>query len=458
MMLSTMPSPRSTSTTLWVLLASAAPPLVLLLFILHYSVPVVSSDSWGLVPYVEEVLLRQKIDLPMLFGQTINEHRIALPLFLTFATALLTRWNLTVELLLTPLAAAASFLILCSLVHRSLRIRGTWQKALMLFVFSSLIFSITHRWLWLVSIYLAVWLCNACFLGAVALTPRRSLRFPQLLAIITLCFAASFSFGYGLLSWIAITPSLISQWFQADSPRIRRRHALSVVFFLVAGVATWVLYLHDFSFVPYHPSPLYFLQDPHTFILFILTLAGAPLTALQPTFSPFVGALLGVGTLVLLRKACASRTNLPTLCPWISITLFSWLSMILIAIGRSGLGIGTALGHRYLPISTLGIIGLLGLLALVYSHRRAVLVTTLLTVAIIVLLPSLKEPQAWQSISASMRQGLACLQTYPIASDACLQKLNSPYPREIREKYAPILVRLGVLTPVSLPPSPQTPE
>src|SRR3989344_1729890 len=123
------------------LLPSLVPPAVLVLWMKHYSVPVIYMDMWGLVPYMEDILLHHDID-PSLFLFRINEHIITFPLIFIVMTAKLTGWNLFAEILLTPMAAGVSAVMLGILLYRCIAHWHAFEKSVIFLCFSTVIFSL----------------------------------------------------------------------------------------------------------------------------------------------------------------------------------------------------------------------------------------------------------------------------------------------------------------------------
>ncbi|MDO8649572.1 MAG: hypothetical protein Q7R81_07395 [Candidatus Peregrinibacteria bacterium] len=427
-------------------------PFVVLLFaIIHFGVPVVVGDFWGTIPFMEEVLLRHEFQPSFLLSQ-FNEHRFPLPLLLITGMALLTGWNIYAELLIAPMAAAASVALLCTLFSRTLPDRHWSERAGMCVFTSWLLFSLTGRHVWLMSIHLTAWVSIACFLGAVLLATGRPLTFSRFLGVIALCVASSFSFGFGLLSWIAILPLMVVQPVPPlrGSPLQMHRRIVWVALYLAAWSATVFVYFHGYSSPPSHPSPVFGLQHPVLLVQFISTLGGAPLFPQSPILASTLGALTALGTMGLLAHALRQRRMPPSALPWVSIALFSLLSCILIGIARVGFGSYVALSPRYFSVASLWLVAVLSLSILLTTFPRIPVLLALGIMESLVIVHSMREWTPWEQLSANFRRGMACLQSYEISSDACLRELSAGEPESVRA-FAPALERMGMVQMFSLP-------
>src|SRR5271165_7446929 len=78
-------------------IALAAPALSILLLISIYGVNIPAGDQWDEVPLLLEKMHEGTLSLRHFFAQH-NEHRIFFPRLIMFTLALLTHWNIKVEL------------------------------------------------------------------------------------------------------------------------------------------------------------------------------------------------------------------------------------------------------------------------------------------------------------------------------------------------------------------------
>jgi hypothetical protein len=142
------PEASKRSVSAFGILLLATPALVILLLISIYAVNVPYWDQWDEVPRLIEKMNSGTLGLPDFFAQH-NEHRIVFPRLIMFGLALLTRWNIKVELV-------ASWILACISAYnlwRLCRVTGFFGSTAdfwLLFAANVLLFTPlqSENWLW----------------------------------------------------------------------------------------------------------------------------------------------------------------------------------------------------------------------------------------------------------------------------------------------------------------------
>ncbi len=330
------------------LLLALVPPLVTLAYILRYGIDVPYMDQWNSV--LPQVLhtFDGKLTWDLLFRQH-NEFRPLAPRLLWLPLAAITHWSIPAELILNYIVALGSFALL--MWHgRGTRDRRSPSDAAVLLTVSILHFSILQWENWINGFQLVVFLnVFAALLGLSMLVRTASpLAF---IAALLLGGVTAFSTTNGLLYWPVGALLLVL--------RIATRSGYRPVHLLIwlASFATLVgSYFHDYVRPPTHPSMLAFLEQPSDFVRYLLVILGRGVGAdpLRATLS----ATVLLSTWVLLARTLPidswKRFALdPDRQFFLGAGLFALLSMLAIAVGRTGFGWQQASSPRYATISSL---------------------------------------------------------------------------------------------------------
>jgi hypothetical protein len=365
-------------------------PLALLVwFCARFSVNVPVHDQWRLVPLFEKIADGTACFLD--FWALHSNHRIVFPKILFSAMAFGTHWNISCELAVSILFAIATFLLLFRLSVNKDRAPQDPAFHFTNILCSFFVFSLVQHENWLWGFQAAWLLVNACVVMAIfalrldgnasgspltrASTERApgnsqtesaqiSWSDPRLALAASCCALASFSSAQGVLSWLALVPSVIALGGKAS--HIRQRLTLWAFLF----TATLALYSID-----YHPKRNAGLtmpwEKPAVSATYFLNVLGSPLTR-SPAFTSFFG--LGMLSLFLLffSDSIRRRGTDRTAAPWLSLGLFSILSAASITVGRAHFGVLHALdSSRYTTISILLIVAVLQLALMSTGRDRS---------------------------------------------------------------------------------------
>ncbi len=347
--------------------------------ILLYCVPVLSAvwlvsqfgvnvpfmDQWGLVGFYQKVATGE-VDFQDFFRQH-NEHRLLFSKLIFIIFSFLTNWNIKLEMYFSIVLVVATFVLIYWISQTNSSRDRILFKVLNLTV-CLFLFSWVQLANWLFGIQLMWFLISLCVVGAIfclhVLEIRVSLR---ILLSAILCAIASFSSAHGVLSWIALIPSVIK--LPGTRKQMQWRLALWLGLFLLVGC----IYSIGYRSISSHPTVDFILQEPITSLRYFLTLFYSPLRGFDLSESlgrEIVGGIVVIGFLLANfydikhdRSEIASR-----LSPWISL---AWYAIILggvITVGRAGFGVDSALASRYVNFMTLAIVALLQILYLLASQ------------------------------------------------------------------------------------------
>ena len=343
-------------TTAVVLLFSLVPPLSVLWLVSTQGVDVPYWDQWDFLPLIAKA---QEGELTLQdLWQPHNEHRLFFPKLIMLALAWLTDWNIRAELLTNwVLAALALTLVLRLFVVRAEQLRLRALGWLYIAIGAASVFGLSQwqNWLWgwqlqiflnVLGVLVTVWV----------LRPRedRLTAGELFLAALSACLS-SFSFGTGLMLWVAAVPLV---WARAGSTR--RRLVMAGVW-VSLGALTSSLYMSGLWGVLAAGDPSFSWRQALHLGAYVAIYLGAPLFAFSGHAALYGGfgaalAVLGLGA-VTWRKGGSGEWA----AVWLCLLAYAILAAMMTATGRIGLGIGQALSSRYITIGNLFWLGGLGL-------------------------------------------------------------------------------------------------
>jgi hypothetical protein len=324
------------------------PIILLCLFIIKFSVNVPYWDEWALLPFFQRTKLGN-INFELFFAQH-NEHRMFFPKIIFAIFALLSNWNIKVQLWFSFLISLINFWLIYKIS------RKTIIENSHLFIFSNilssfLLFSVIQWENWLWGFQIAWFLIISCMLLAVYfIIAPSNLSLPMRMTISGIfCFMASFSSAHGLLTWLALIPLLIS----IEGTFTRKIN--KIIIWVSGFIFSLIIYTINYHKPSHHPDTFLFLKQPILFIQYCLTIIASPL-----------GGNIIIGFLVLsvfiffnylFFKDIFKNKNLYTdttdtniyrrIAPWLCVGWFSVLFILITAIGRLGFGVEQALASRY---------------------------------------------------------------------------------------------------------------
>jgi hypothetical protein len=325
-------------------------------FVARFGVDAPFQDDWALSWFFSTLRLGG-FTFDVLWSP-INEHRMVFPRLIWAAMALLTNWSTRANLYLDLGVAFCGWLM----VVRMMWLQSS-KQALHLFyacvaVNTAMYFSIVQYQNSLHQIQLAKFLVQLLAIVAVfsATTAEEGAKHRFWVAV-SACVVATFSFGHGVLLWIA----LLQVIFLA-SERLYGR-VLTVGVWLVLFALSGLLYATSLNREAGLPDLGHALQHPTVAALFFLGLLGNPFTIAMPPdlYRAEVAAILGavlLGVFLLLLLTAWRSNSYRLVAPWIALGTFSVLVAGLTAIARSGWGFSPAVlisryttEAIYLPLS-----------------------------------------------------------------------------------------------------------
>ncbi len=284
-----------------------------------------------------------------------NEHIIFFPRLLMLALGGLTRYNTLAEMYASEMLLCISCLIFFLAAKKQFGF-GLSTVPLWMAPVSFMTFSLVQKENMLWGFQIAFVLAQtaaviACyFLYLLTGTSRTKSRFIYFFLAAVFASISSFSSSMGICVWIAGCSLLLV----SSLDKINKTKYLSV--FAIIGGIHWHIYSHHYKTLAHHPSPLFLLHHPFSFIEYIIACHGGALIGKKwiciviGVFIAGMVLLSGISLYKNKRAACNSF--------WLSIIIFSVLSVVSIAVGRAGFGVGQALSSRYATFSMLLVIGL----------------------------------------------------------------------------------------------------
>jgi len=416
-------------------------PLAFLLwFIVNFGVNVPFGDQWELVTLFQAII-SGKATFQIFFAQH-NEHRILFPKLIMSALALSSDWNIQWEFFLSVALAAIVFLSLFKVsfdqAEKHNKLFHFTNISICLIIFS---FVQWENWLW--GFQLSWFLIDACLAVAIlsfSSSLCKTLRVKLLIGALA-CFIASFSAAHGLLTWIALVPSLLVIC-RGDARLFRKVGLLWLILFL----ATCCLYFFDYHQSSNHPDLWLFLKKPKLASTYFLMLLGSPLLhSARFSISLGLAVLINFGFFFLIYVSQIGSKISNDAAPWISMGCFAILFDLVTTVGRAGFGVNQATSSRYTTVAILLVIALIQLWRLAWQrsaskildpsvgasvnvHRKRTSINTLVisVLTLLVLVASINSLAAAEGWRSRLQYGQACLEIaayVPRSPDNCLQLL-----------------------------------
>lgn len=347
-------------------LAILAPFVATLLYVRSFGVDVFYADEWDLVPLLRESA-RGTLGAADLLAQH-NGHVYLFPWSLMLLLGRLTGYD-TVPLMY--LVAACLLATSLAVFHAYARSVGRSPLACLLFLpVPLLLFSLRQHenLLWGNQISFAFAQTFSVFalylLFVTTEGRRRKLAFP---ASVLCATVASCSAAPGLLAWPAGLVLLMISPGGGKPPSRPHTPAWGLL-----GAVVWLFYLAGRGGSGAEPPPLSALGHPAAWAEYLITLSGGSLfwgEGAIPTAGTLLVLLAGAALALILAFGKAGENAF-----WVSLGVFSLLSLALIAAGRSGFGeeaFAQAVVSRYAAFSIPGVVALYCLLANLALNARS---------------------------------------------------------------------------------------
>jgi hypothetical protein len=409
------------------ILAAALPAAVL---IWRHGVNVPFWDQWELVTTLAS-MHNGTVMVGKIFAQH-NEHRMVFPKVIMLLLAMLSDWNIRVELAANIALALATLLVLLSMQRPVLAGAGLSTRLWLPFFAAATVFSLGQwenwLWGWQIQWFLSILAASgACALLARAMAAPNPL--PWVAGAVGATIVCQFSIASGVMLWPAGLLLILLH------PRADRFGA--ALAWLLAGAVSSGVFFWGYLTQAAHPSLLTGLANPGAFIVYLGNYLAGPLYKSWALGLGIGGAFAAAAAALMLRPG---HERIPFL-PWISLGIFGLATAGLTAIGRVGFGAAQGLSSRYSTIALLVLISLVPLavfwLGLIQHRILRTGIGTLGAVGLTVLLAwgNMQSLPAFAEARDSRLAALDCLLMYREATDGCLAKLY-PDPRVVRDRAA----------------------
>ncbi|HOK08249.1 MAG TPA: hypothetical protein PLT82_08520 [Candidatus Hydrogenedens sp.] len=362
-------------------------------------------------PYWDEILYLSLFDklnqgtlkFWELFAQQ-NDHRPFLPRIITLFLAKITSWNELSILYFNVFLVILSFLILFYIIilpqkqgihynGEDNRKPGDFSRLLQVFsasLISLLMFSWVQMENWVWGLQLMMFLTNFLYICLLSILTIYKLNLLTLCISIIIAIFASFSFANGLLIWVTALPLLIYKYFNQE-----KKNPFLILIWILSGVGVLAFYFSN-----YHRPGITSIEKQVSVLercLYFILYIGSPISGLffippwhginmvKVNIGSYLFGIAGLllwmflffkirKTIIIRKRFCIFENNIQKLMTkqelkqnieeyffWKSLALFSILSGVLLAFGRSGLGLGQALSSRYITTNMLFWCSILGM-------------------------------------------------------------------------------------------------
>ena len=311
-----------------------------------YGVNVPYWDQWEVADLVVKAF-DGRLSLRDLTSQQ-NESRLVFPRLLFIGLAYLTGYDVRYEMW-------GSFCFACLVVYNVYRLGrltlggNRRQEVLLLFLASSLIFSLIQWENWFWGIQLSFFVPIACVTSILSLSYSSLSVGTKLAASGALATLSTFSFAHGMLCWVIVLPVLVLQMWKELKTK-----PWWIGCWLLGFAVNVGLYFSNYIKPHHHPSFTEALTQPLAVLGYFLALLGAPLGWGTKLNSLYQAIGIGFGMAVLFVMLCIyvwRHRNEPLVMyralGWLTLGSYTLVSAGVTTLGRLGLGIQTALSSRY---------------------------------------------------------------------------------------------------------------
>ncbi|MEH1874366.1 hypothetical protein [Nostoc sp.] len=336
--------------------AYSLPVVLLFWFVTTFSVNVPFGDDWALVTFFDKIH-SGTANFRDFFSQH-NEHRIFFPRIIFAILAFSSKWNIKLEIYFSLLLALVNFVILYKIAAYTYNKNNKLLFHLFNFITCLVNFSLIQYENWLWGFEIAWFLINTCLILAVFILTVPQNLLPNLRIILAslCCFIASFSAAHGLLSWLALLPSVYILEGKNKHKKIR------ILLWMGLFVLCIAIYSIGYEKPSDHPGLLFILQHPLIASEYFFTIIGFSL--FTNVFNPIVAGLIIFITFSFFNLFCFINYQsefLNKAASWLSLGWFAILFASMTTVGRSGFGVDQATSSRYVTVSILLIISCLQL-------------------------------------------------------------------------------------------------
>jgi len=326
------------------------PIVILIPFVLTYGVRVPIWDELP-VAVIFEKIAAGNAGLSD-FAEIYNDHRYFFLRAIVVPLAFLTGWNKIYEMAIGLLFAAITGIFLVRMSRQCYPdIYPSKKFHIVNGLCGLILFSLVQYQNWLWGLQLGVFLVNLCVTVALFIlySGRKFGGYRRIIFAALPTVIASFTLAQGLISWLAILPSVV-----LSSKTLKSGLKDGAIWLGLFGISTAVYVMGYDAENSTRFDVFYLLNHPLYWLRFFFTLLGAPLAQ----YSAPIATLLGVIVFCRLIGAIAwgwrkrGMECLRTVAPWLSLALFALLFATITTFGRVeaafvDLGLDFALGSRY---------------------------------------------------------------------------------------------------------------
>lgn len=429
-----------------------APGLLSLWAIWHFSVNVPLLDEWVIARLLPQVQAGTATWFE--WFRQFNEHRILVPRLVIVLLAQLSNWDLKWESLVTWCLTALIGLGLFQLG------KSTHRSSLVIILTSLLIFSFAQWENWLIGLYLKYLIPIACLVWGLNLTSSNTHPWLKAGGAACLSTIATFSIANGLLLWLLLFPNLFSTW-----TKLQHQKPIAIAW----GIG---FTLHLYWYFRDYRSPyadfdwLYPLTHLAEVTHYLLAFLGAPLAFGTPwsplAIATLIGGVLSIGFILAIYQLWRRPHLWQPSLPWLTISLYSLTSGLVVAIGRIYSGVDQALTSRYSTFALYFMVGLLHLGAIIlptvtHSWLKHLISFTIGISLILHTQTAIAATQIMTQLHSQRLQGKACLQAINLLElTPCIQAHINPKPTMVKQR-AQLLAQTGYLPLLTSPIVPPTP-
>jgi hypothetical protein len=359
------------------------PFLVLCILLLRYSVDVPVSDEWTLLPFLQKAY-ESHLTLFDFWSQQ-SEHRFFFPRLIMVPLALTNGWNTRAEMFVSVILGIGILVSLALQIRRTLHGKSGQFLWSILPVVSCLVFGLNQSenwfWGWQMSVFLSVF-------GAVAgfyFLADPDFSWKKYFFGFACGVIATYSYSTGVCFWPASLLILI----------LLRRNKTACMLWVLGAIGVAASYLYHYEKPSGHPSVLFGVVHPFQYLGYVFSNLAAPLVAFIRKLSSIaaiafpdssivsftamiqllIPVVFGIASCTLawvlvrlvIRKGILTTASAS---PYIGLMAYSFFAALLIAVGRGGFGISSALVLRYVTASSLFWIAILFFLFLLRTEDR----------------------------------------------------------------------------------------
>lgn len=411
-------------------------------------------DEWSLIPFFEKIA-NGSANFADFFSQH-NEHRMLFPKMIFTALSFPFDLNLYIYIFFSLSIVVLTFISIHKITNLGIVNENKYTSHIFNILNCFFLFSLIQYENWLWGFQIAWFFINACVVISVVILVIAKKLNPNIRFLLSglCCVIASFSSAHGLLSWLALIPSVLS--IEGNTNKKIKRLGIWMALFIVC----FIIYTIGYQKPGHHPDILFFLKHPLISGGYILTIIGFPLGTsllLSQLIGLFILLSFSFFNFYCLRNYKSEFTLYAV--PWLSIGWFATLFAGMTTVGRSGFGVEQAMASRYTSVLILLSISCVNLYRLFISHNiKDISITKIYVIPIRIFLSSIliiffissnsHAIAEAHNISLSRRTGKTCLevvkfldQSFNDLSNSCLNLL---YPNAARLKdYAKKLEKIG---------------